>query len=241
MPSVTAVVFMHVMKCAGTSVRSGLAVGLTGRRRGSDIFELDGPAAIRAAGGTDKDNWRFRDALLPYVLSTMHPALVVGHFRYRDRYALALPDAHLVTVLRDPLDRFISLYRYQRYKDDAYTPVSMPLAEYVASRSIHGSVYVRTFCGRDDLDPASDEAVSAAVDNLRRFAVVGRTDRLDEFARGVSKCTGREITIPRVNTSPAPRTADADGTALDDRILAEARAVCEPDYRLYDQFFAGSA
>ena len=184
MTSARPLVFFHIMKCAGTSVRGGLTRGVVGRRRGPEIFELDGQAAIRAAGGTDDDNWRFRDALLPYVCTTLDPQVVLGHFRYRDRYAELLGDALLVTVLRDPLERFVSLYRYRRYKSDAHQSVSMPFDEFVSSRwSREGHAYVDTFCGRDDLDPASDEAVTAAVDNLRRFAVVGRSDRLDDFAR----------------------------------------------------------
>jgi hypothetical protein len=231
-------VFFHIMKCAGTSVRGGLTRGVVGKRRGPEIFELDGQAAIRAAGGTDDDNWRFRDALLPYVCTTLDPQVVLGHFRYRDRYAELLGDAILVTVLRDPLERFVSLYRYRRYKSDAHQSVSMPFDEFVSSRwSKDGHAYVDTFCGRDGLDPASDEAVSAAVDNLRKFAVVGRADRLDDFAREVTAVAGREVTIPRVNVSPAPTGAPPEETGIDDRSLEQARLVCAPDYRVYGRFF----
>ena len=119
------VVFLHVMKCGGTSVRAGLAEGLAGQRHGPGVFELDGDAAKYAAAGNDQDNWRFRDALLPYVLTALEPAIVLGHFRYRDRYKDLLDRSHFVTVMREPVDRLVSLYRYRRYKETVDVPVSM--------------------------------------------------------------------------------------------------------------------
>ncbi len=94
------VVFFHVMKCGGTSVRVGLSDGHHRAREGPEVFELDGEAAKLSAGGSDRDNWKFRDALLPYVLRAMRPPVVLGHFRYRDAYQDLMDDAHFVTVLR---------------------------------------------------------------------------------------------------------------------------------------------
>jgi hypothetical protein len=234
----TPVVFFHVMKCGGTSVRAALATGVAGRRHGPDVFELDGQAAARAAGGTDADNWVFRDALLPYVLDAVRPKVVLGHFRYRDRYHDLADEARFVTVLRDPVERIVSLYRYRRYKDDVDVPVDMSFDEFLASSrwSKEGHLYVSTFCGRDDLDPKSEEAVAAAVANLRRFAVVGLTDRLDDFARRVSAVIGAKVTMPVLNTSPAPRDhPDAD---IGPESLERARLVCAPDYGVYQAAFA---
>ena len=182
------VVFLHVMKCGGTSVRAGLATGLTSHREGADIFELDGAAAKVAAAGTDADNWTFRDALLPYVLDTMHPALVLGHFRYRTRYERLLDDAHFVTVLRDPVERLVSLYKYRRYKEGIDVPVSVSFDEYLASKrwAREGHAYVDTFCGEDGIDARSAAAIDAAVANLSRLAVIGFTGHLDAFAEGVA-------------------------------------------------------
>lgn len=232
------VVFLHVMKCGGTSVRAALAEGVVGRRSDPAIFELDGQAAARAAGGTDQDNWRFRDALLRYVLEAVQPRLVLGHFRYRDEHEDLLDRAHYVTLLRDPVDRLVSLYRYRRYKDDVDVRVTMPFDEFLASSrwSKEGHLYVRTFCGRDDLDPTSDEAVEAAVRNLLRLSVVGVTERTGDFGRRVSDAVGRRVAIPVLNTSPAP--ADDPEAHIDAASLERAREVCEPDRRVYEQVAA---
>jgi hypothetical protein len=253
-PSVTdqkPTVFFHVMKCGGTSVRAGLATGALGERPGTvsstetrrelgnpQIFELDGDTAKVAAGGKHADNWAFRDALLPYVLLAMHPSVVLGHFRYRDRYRDFLDSAHFVTVLRDPVERIVSLYKYRRYHEGIDIPVSTGFDEFIANSrwAKEGHAFVDTFVGRDGLDPRSDEAVAAAVANLGRYAVVGFIDRLDDFSSQVTARIGKPVKIPMLNASPAPADADIEPDALE-----RARLVCAPDIQVYEQARAGFA
>lgn len=230
-PDQKPLVFFHIMKCGGTSVRAGLATGAAGKRRGADVFELDGPAAAAATANVAED-WKFRDALLPYVLTAMHPSVVLGHFRYRDRYHDLAHTTHFVTVLRDPVERMISLYKWRRYKEGITAPVSRSFDELLASGrwASAGHVYVDTFCGRDDLDPCSDEAAAAAVANLGRFAVVGLIDHLDDFSTRVSSRLGKPVAIPVLNRSPAPPDAEIDAAARE-----RAAELCAPDYRVYEQ------
>jgi hypothetical protein len=231
--------FFHIMKCGGTSVRVGLAWAAAGRRDGPGIFELNGDIAKVAAGGGrlsgHEDNWRFRDALLPYVVLAMRPAVILGHFRYRDRYESLLDSAHFVTVLRNPVDRIVSLYKYRRYKEGVDIPITTSLEEFLASTrwAKEGHAYVNAFCGRDGLEPRSDEAIGAAIANLRRFAVVGFTERLDEFADQVASCLGRRVSIPAINRSPAPDGVTDPDVAAD--ALERARVICAPDLHVYQE------
>jgi hypothetical protein len=229
------VVFLHVMKCGGTSVRAGLATGLTGARHGPAVVELDGRAAKAAAGGTIIDDWAFRDALLSYVLATQDPAVVMGHFRYRNRHAPLLERAHVVTVLRDPVERLLSLYRYRRYGAGVDLPLSRSLEEQVSSdRWVgEGHRYVSTFCGRDDLDPRSDAAVAASVANLRRFALVGAAEQLDRFGERLSALVGVPITFPVLNASPAPEPEPT--SEIDPHLLTRLRDLCAADAEVYAQ------
>ncbi len=239
-PEGAPVVFFHVMKCGGTSVRDALARGIAGRRHGPDVFEFDRSAAATALGEVPDESFTaktarisaFRDDLLPYVLLTLQPRVAMGHFRYRDRYEGLMEHANFVTVLRDPVERLVSLYRYRRYKDDVLLPTQLSLDEVVATGewAPYGHLYVETFAGRDDLDPRSDEAVAAAVATLRRFSVTGLTADLDDFASKVSAQVGGQVAMPRLNASPAPRDAADD---VDPSVLEQLRAMCAPDLRVY--------
>ena len=230
------VVFLHVMKCGGSAVRAGLATGLTGARHGPSVFELDGRATKAAAGGNILDDWAFRDALLHYVVATQDPAVVVGHFRYRDAHAPLLERAHVVTVLRDPVERLLSLYRYRRYGAGVDRPrprtldlpLSRTLEEQVASdRWVgEGHRYVSTFCGHDGLDPRSDAAIDATVANLRRFALVGVAEDLDRFGEELSAIVGTPIAFPVLNTSPAP--VPEPSHEVDPAVLTRLRGALRP-------------
>ena len=226
-------VFFHVMKCGGTSVRDGLSTGITGARDGPEVFELDGEAAKASAGGRDPDNWKFRDALLPYMLRTTRPRVVLGHFRYRNAYRELMDDAHFVTVLRDPLERIVSLYKYRLYKEGVDVAVTGGFDEFIGSKrwAKEGHAYVATFCGDSALDPRSDAAVAAAVANLGRFAVVGFTEALDDFSHRVRACAGAPVSISLLNASPAPRThLDREIEGAADRL----REICAPDLQVYE-------
>jgi hypothetical protein len=238
------VVFLHVMKCGGSSVRAGLAQGIAGSRQGPDVFEYDGRIASAAIPARDGETFgsvgerrvHFADALLPYVILANRPRLILGHFRYRDHFTPLLDGrAIFVTVLRDPVERFVSLYRYRRFGAGVDLPVSVTLPDLIASgRWDHlGHTYVGTFSGDDRLDPSSPAALDAAVANLRRFAVVGFTQDLDGFAGSVSSLVGSAIDIPRLNSSPAPQGhADAE---IEPETLAAVAKLCEADRRLYER------
>jgi hypothetical protein len=137
-------------------------------------------------------------------------------------------------MLREPVDRIVSLYKYRRYKEGVDVPVSMSFDEFLDSKrwSREGHLYVDTFCGSDDLEPRSDEAVEAAIANLGRLAVVGRIECPEEFSRRVTELLGAEVSIPVLNQSPAPESAADDeiGAAA----LERARRVCAPDTRVYE-------
>ena len=82
----------------------------------------------------------------------------------------------------------------------------------------------------------ASKAAAAAVENLRRFAVVGLIDHLDDFSSRVSACLGRVVSIPVLNRSPAPPDAEIDADARE-----RAKVLCAPDYWVYDQLVAARA
>ena len=225
-------VFLHVMKCGGTAIRHALdgAVG-----DGAAIFRLDGTAAMTAVGGIvhQAENWRFRADLLAYLLAGPRPELIYGHFRYSNVHRDLLSSARLVTLLRPPEDRVVSLHRYRQFSGRADGLAAAPsltaTLEDPAYRAA-GHHYVETFCGDPALPPRSDEAIAAAIENLRRFDVVGRMSDMNGFASAVGSLLAGSVEIRRLNESPAPADHDDDADALAEQL----RAACAPDRAVFE-------
>jgi hypothetical protein len=227
------VVFFHVMKCGGTSIRAGLIDALAGGEP-SEFFELDGRASVHATGwmaGRD-DLWRFRDALLLYVLEAMQPSLVVGHFRFHERHARLLDSAHLVTVLRNPVERLISLYEYRRFGGASLRPTSLTFEDYLATEEaeMEGRRYVETFYGGARHDATSAEAVDRAIQHLRQFAAVGFLGDIDDFTVRLGALTGTSVGVPFLNRSAAP-TGHRDH--LPETTVERLQEICRPDLRVF--------
>jgi len=98
------VFFLHIPKTAGTSIIQFL----------SDRFDLD---AIMPSGLAHRPG-EYTDDINPVLLTYRHTyELVAGHFDY-DIYRQHFSDHMLVTFLRDPKRRVISLYNDFRTKSD---------------------------------------------------------------------------------------------------------------------------
>jgi hypothetical protein len=128
----------------------------------------------------------------------------------------------------------VSLYKYRRYKDDVGVPLTTGFDAFLATPrwSNEGHLYVNTFCGRSDLDPRSNEAIAAAISNLQRFAAVGLTDRMDDFAHRVGQLVNGSVSFEVKNSSPAPR--ENETVEISDDALETARTICAPDLAVFE-------
>ncbi len=163
---------MHFEKAAGTTIH-----GLLGRTfTDSEIFP-EKSEAIRY--------W---------------PKPLLGTYKFFSVHASVRDIAHIpppfraITFLRDPIDRVISLYRYWcSFRDEIITPTNLILPRYAKSLSFEGFIseqsvrelpslwnsYTQRLAGDQFFAPngrlwrSEAELVTAALDNLERFAFVG--------------------------------------------------------------------
>lgn len=99
-------VFVHVPKTAGTSLRAELA----------QLLQPDMNIAVDYADTTRSFHDRMDEAVAAFLAQAPGIRFASGHIlaRHAVRIREALPDARLVTFLRDPVQRVVSDYRHQR-------------------------------------------------------------------------------------------------------------------------------
>lgn len=176
--------------------------------------------------------------------------LVTGHFGYSD---LASLDAtHTFTILRDPIARIISLYRYGRSKVFGW-PADDPVChldfeQWVSSRepkilAFIDNCYVRLMT--DDLEEPFEnraaESLPLAIERYSQFTCVGDQSNLQSFLKKMSAALGIPCPpkFPRSNDSSANQLFDS-GYEPKPQITPRAQRRLEEltrmDYEVYNIF-----
>lgn len=224
----TRVAYPHVPKCGGTSVTRALrphfdsraahgrspAVGIDAEGSRHTADEL---GDVLATGSDPVHAFRF--GLAHYLLQQPSTRFLFGHFAFGLELAAVAPDVAWITLLRDPVDRVLSQYRYNRHKDRGSTRHDLDLDTFLEHRA-PGLLLapVRYLCGPRLWDAPVEQQVAAAAEHLATFAVVGTLDDLPRFQRDLSARFGVDVVLPHANRSPAPpgdeREVAAARTAL---------------------------
>jgi len=229
------IVFHHIPKCGGTSVGRALrrayilSQGTVTPEASMKAFEAAREGRPHQALG---DVSKLREMMLLYMLfsdvrcvSAHIPFSDAAYRRFSDRYAF-------VTLLRDPVDRFISNYYWSHQHPGGVGHIAEPLEDFLPTpRARHlGSTYVRYFCGA----PAEDftaKHVDAAIGNLRRMDCVGFLDEVGRFAAALRQLTGKRINIGRENVRNTGGKRDA---ILSGPLGKQVREACRFDSAIWE-------
>ncbi|KQT53611.1 hypothetical protein ASG52_05730 [Methylobacterium sp. Leaf456] len=175
------IVFVHVPKCAGTSLRQGIAAAI-----GEDRIFLDydnNPANPASAHRIDPEGSarRFADG----AAALLGRRIAYGHL-HPAKYRAVWPEARWMTVLRDPIDRLISHYFF--WKQDAGF-ASHPIRDYVLRHELSLIDFARLPFSRFFLHRTYFGGLQ-----LQDFSFVGRAE---DFA-GIAGAIGDvlETTVP---------------------------------------------
>ena len=235
------VVFHHVPKCGGTSVARALR-----KRYLLSQATIDPEASFRAleafSGGQDRqallvDVLDLREQMLLYHLfDDVH--CVSSHVRFsQPAYERFGARYKFVTILREPVSRFLSNYTWSYGKPQAHARIEEPFREFLKTNRAKrlGSTYVEFFCGLPkSADVRSAESIEAAVANLAKFDVVGRLDDLPDFEQQINRALGIRLKVGHENRT-TKRTAATDALA-DPELKSEILALCAPDLAVWNRF-----
>ena len=170
--------FIHLPKCAGTSLRRALARCYrvpTSRR----IENVPHNQVIRAALSGPRVNFNLEERLQVwdtaeriglYAMLSGAP-LVMGHLPFnRHRYKAVLHKRKFITVLRDPVERWISNYRNSRRSDSRHPWQEQSLSEFLETEYArhYGSSMVTYLSGSRQIGDIScpEHLCAVAKENL---------------------------------------------------------------------------
>ena len=218
-------IHLHIPKTAGTSLRESLVAA--------------------------HPELQIRQVIDP-TLETMGPDVdvVSDHISYED--AIRYGD-QIVTVLRHPVDRFVSIYYFWRELYDkkiertrkTTLAHSLSLLEFARAMDepelcselmnrmtwqLHSSFrLIRRFELRRDTALTRADLVAQAMDNLRSFAVVGFQDRYGDFVDAINETFHLDIENRKINVTQR-RSAVED---LSHAELSEILPWVEADMEIY--------
>lgn len=254
--------FVHIPKCAGTSLIAALKTGLGP----VPCRSMDHGRTHRAVRSLRKqwetDDWMrtwigHRQALFHTWLAEGIP-FVYGHMPVSAR---TMEDHgathHFFTVLRDPVGRFISNYVYDKTGPGIRIPDTLPAGESSVRAELERFLetpearwmaleQVLMLAGlNSDGGFEPEEATRRATENLGRMSLVGFTHDMDGFAGRFGEVFGVTITVEAHNTTAdwiqkSPEKKDYHA-AFEGETLRRVEELCRWEQQLYDHALAAWA
>lgn len=241
--------FLHIHKCGGTSIRQAIkscyrVLDITKDRY---LIDIDAEAAFYAAQkSVDQNNFhsdpmhdylplKFRESLLMYYMGQKQIKYIAGHFSFSDKAHQYFSDKYaFITILRDPVKRWISAYFYNRYKQGEHRKIDMEITEFLKSEraQAEGHSYVKLIGGASEVgDYTSAQAIARAKENLHKFSIVGCLEYQENFVKQFEERFGRRLMIRVLNPSPKPATYQK--TKITEEIEEKIRELCKPNIEVY--------
>ena len=234
------IAFFHPPKCGGTSVRKWLA-STFGRPAG-----LDPIAAPAAAGNIGIAAASERESILAYFVERQDTRFICGHFAYSCRAFAGHEDRfELITILRNPLSRILSRFYHSGYR--GHFPIEGELSDWLRTDDARAAATVFTMMFVGDIERASRLASGAsnsdfgsaamqAIENLKRFTIVGTLERLGAFEQAIRQRYGIRARMGHARNNPTyPRFAQQP-PAVQERL----RELCREDMMIYEAFAEAS-
>jgi hypothetical protein len=237
-------VFHHIPKCGGTSVGRALR-----RRYLLSQATISPEASYRAfelfTGRDDRqqmlvDVLDLREQMLLYLMFEDVRG-ISAHVRFSEKAYGHFSDRYkFVTVLRHPVDRFVSHYFWDWNKPGKHGRVEEGFETFLETDRARrfGATLVEYLCGLPKEVPTySDEAVAAAVGNLSKFNVVGDIGDVPDLQIKLREALGVRISIGHENKR-RPTIKQASSPLDDVTLKSRVEALCAPDIAVYSHFVA---
>lgn len=242
--------YLHVPKCGGISTRTAIKSCYLTFNVANDknLVDLVSTAAFNAAQinanqtnlSSDTTNdfqvLKFRENLLLYYMCQDRTKYIAGHFTFSEvAYENFKHKFSFITMLRDPVKRWVSAYLYNRFKQLGHRKIDKDIMEYLDSdfSQTQGYEYVKFIGGVVDTgNYSSDDAINKAKDNLHKFKVVGCLEYQNDFVKQFQEQFGIKLQVPHV--SPSNQRHIKPKHIIDQETEDRIREICRPDIEIYN-------
>lgn len=219
-------IYIHVPKCGGSSFGSALRIRYFASHGAIPLNQ--GDQTLPKAERIESD-YAARGAQLRELV-TQRKQFITGHVQY-DRELHDGPAAgyRFVTLLRDPVERFVSHYNYlQRKHPDPNRPNELSdFLETSDARRI-ASQYLFYFAGvTSDNSVNLTQDIETAQQNLQRFDLVGNLAEPDAFSRALRHITRLPIMKWRRNAAP-------HATHIPAHLHGKIEDICQADIQIFN-------
>lgn len=239
-PIDTSIAFIHMPKCGGTSLHTAISQ----HYRASHISYLDPTASRNVAEASGIAMLPFRRSLLAYELEKKSGhRFISGHWPVdKDLVGQNAEHWSFVTILRDPVERWLSNYFFNRHRQDnrGHFGTSLDLETYLDTKDAveNGKLYL-SFCHGGHM-PEGDLSgpITQAIDVFSAYALIGTLDNMDAFLDGFEARWKVRPRLPQSNANPASQP-ERDG-ALTPALLRQIEDLCVPDRAIYDAVIAAN-
>lgn len=230
--------FFHIAKCGGTSISQAIEAAYKPWRpgRAQAVFRLNEGAARFADESCIGSGNDVRRDLLNYALSLPEAKCVLGHFHFSNiAFEKYSGSWQFVTVLRNPIDRWLSHYSYNLGSTSKYS-IDMDLEEFVATE--RAASFGRAFVDEvtDDIDKTGlpmDALIDMAVARFNRFSIVGTIENTVDFAKRFEEKFGHRLQIKHLNETPTTKRVET--RSISGELLQRISKLCAPDISLYER------
>lgn len=240
--------FLHIPKCGGTSVRHAIRQNYLSLdiRKDRGIVALDPSASADVVRMTDLTDYphdtnndysllKVRENILLYFMSQDKTRFISGHFAFSDA---AYNEFHqkfaFLTLLRDPVKRWISTYFYNKYKNSDHFKIEMDIEEYIESDfgKSQGYEYIKFIGGHNPYgDYSSIDAIERTKRNLHKFDIVGLLEDLDDFRIKFKNRFDVDLKIGLENQNPKPELIQK--SLINPKLEEQIWEICRPDREIY--------
>jgi hypothetical protein len=232
--------FIHTHKCGGTSIDAAIRLHYKDidMRKDRYLVTIDSEASTNAISYYNQEPntiYKFREQLLLYYMNIKNVKYISGHFYFCERAYLDFQDEYaFVIVLRNPVDRWISHYLFNRYKEDSFGKINSSLQECLQSEfgKHNGSEYVQYIGGISESgDYFSDDAIKRAKNNLNKFDIVGCLEYKNDFIEQFFRRFGVKLNLDRRN--PNPKSNSFRESVITEETKQKILELCKPDLEVY--------